>query len=149
MRILLIFIIGIHSLIEKLKSRMTISSAMQQADEEVSSNAFGTFNESDDTIPEEDNDRSSEESKKYIVPNESIIGTKIIFLSTIAMAISIFLSFEFVHKIDQSTPKENIRTLLLIDDYFAPLWQSCNLALTLYLGNDNIGRYVKQYITLT
>ena len=88
---------------------------------------------------------------KYIVPNESIIGAKIIFISSFAMSIGIFISYQFVNNIDQNTTKKTgyFRTILLIDDYFAPLWQSCNLALFLFLGNNNIGKYVKQRITFS
>ena len=62
-----------------------------------------------------------------------------------------FISYQFVNNIDQTTMKKTgyFRTMLLIDDYFAPLWQSCNLALFLFLGNDNMNKYVKQRITFS
>ena len=89
--------------------------------------------------------------RKYIVPNESIIGSKIIFISSFTLSIAMVISYQFVNNIDQTTMKKTgyFRTMPLIDDYFAPLWQSCNLALFLFLGNDNIGKYVKQRITFS
>ena len=85
------------------------------------------------------------------MPNESIIGAKIIFISSFAMSIAIVISYQFVNNIDQTAMKKTgyFRTILLIDDYFAPLWQNCNLAFFPFLGNNNIGKYVKQCITFS
>ena len=83
------------------------------------------------------------------MPNESIIGAKIISISSFALSIAMVISYQFVNNIDPTTIKKtgSFRAILLIDDYFAPLWQSCNLALFLFLGNDNIGKYIKQCFT--
>ena len=135
MRTLLIVIIAVHSLVEKIKS--VLQMPQPERNPENSSNNS-----------ESENDSSLEVPRKYIVPNESIIGAKIIFISSFAMSIAIVIS-QFVNNIDPTTMKKTdyIRAILLIDDYFAPLWQSCNLALFLFLGNDNIGKYVKQHFT--
>ena len=135
MRTLLIVIIAVHSLVDKIKSVLQIPQA-ERNPENSSNNS------------ESENDSSLEVPRKYIVPNESIIGAKIIFISSFAMSIAIVIS-QFVNNIDPTTMKKTdyIRAILLIDDYFAPLWQSCNLALFLFLGNDNIGKYIKQCFT--
>ena len=100
---------------------------------------------------ERSENNSLEVPRKYIVPNESIIGAKIIFISSFAMSIAMVISYQFVNNIDQKTTRKtgHFRTILLIDDYFAPLWQSCNLALFLFLGNDDVGKYVKQRATFS
>ena len=138
MRTLLIVIIAVHSLVDKIKS--VLQTPQPERNSENSSNNS-----------ESESDSSLEVPRKYIVPNESIIGAKIIFISSFAMSIAIVISYQFVNNIDPTTMKKTdyIRAILLIDDYFAPLWQSCNLALFLFLGNDNIGKYVKQRFTFS
>jgi hypothetical protein len=131
-------IIAIHSLVDKIKSF-------------IQTPGPGRNPEHSRNNSERSENDSLEVPGKYIVPNESIIGAKIIFISSFAMSIGIFISYQFVNNIDQNTTKKTgyFRTILLIDDYFAPLWQSCNLALFLFLGNNNIGKYVKQRITFS
>ena len=138
MRTLLIVIIAVHSLVDKIKSVLQMPQPERNP-------------ENSSTNSESENDSSLEVPRKFIVPNESIIGTKIIFISSFALLIAIVISYQFVNNIDPTTIKKTgyFRAILLIDDYFGPLWQSCNLALFLFLGNDNIGKYVKQRITFS
>ena len=137
MRTLLIVIIAVHSLVDKIKSVLQMPQPERNP-------------ENSSTNSESENDSSLEVPRKYIVPNESIIGAKIIFISSFALLIALVIPY-LLNNIDPTTMKKTgyFRAILLIDDYFGPLWQSCNLALFLFLGNDNIGKYVKQRLTFS
>ena len=135
MRILLIFIIAIHTFVDKIKAFFKPPQPMNEENPSIT-----IENERGETISDDQSNESAK-SEEYIVAKDSIIGAKIIFISSFAMMIMLLISFQFVLKPSES---EKNRTILLIDDYFAPLWQSCNLAFCLYLGNQNIGRYVRQ-----
>ena len=93
MRTLLIVIIAVHSLVDKIKSVLQIPQA-ERNPENSSNNS------------ESENDSSLEVPRKYIVPNESIIGAKIIFISSFAMSIAIVISYQFVNNIDPTTMKK-------------------------------------------
>ena len=139
MRILLILIIAIHTFVDKIKAFFKPPEPMNEENPSIT-----IENERGETISDDQSNESTK-SDEYIVAKDSIIGAKIIFISSFAMMVSMLISFQFILN---SPFREKNRTIFLIDDYFAPLWQSCNLAFCLYLGNQNIGRYVRQCITM-